>query len=182
MIGVATLLVGLPASCHIAFRGFSWLGVLCRRRFSSVLSCGFPGSCSLPIASYVGVATIGVTTLGIAFLFCLVVSLWSWILSSPSDRRCDARRWFASVLSCAFAKFMFAIFGILCRRLNAWCRFVIIVSYGVSTVLMVWFGIEIGIPTVGVAKLSVRSIMSCCRTSQGSSTIHIWKLFSALRQ
>jgi hypothetical protein len=242
-IGFATLRVGLPALCHIAFRDFSWFGVvsaslreaprrsasvlqlrvswlpsaharkngifsrrrndmLCdvRRRFSSVVSGGFLGSCLLPVAPWVGVAMPRVALL----VSCLVVSLRSWILSRlRDDRRCHAwrhfatvlscgfpgfmhavygiscrrrggRRRFASVFSCAFTKLMYAICGIFCRRLDARCRFVGIVSYGVSMLLLAWFGFEVGVSTVGVATLSVGSIMSCRRASQGSSTVHIW--------
>jgi hypothetical protein len=58
------------------------------------------------------------------------------------------------VSSCAFTKLMFAIYGIFYRRLDARCRFVSIVSYGVSMLLLAWFGIEVGVATVGVATLS----------------------------
>jgi hypothetical protein len=40
-----------------------------RRRFASVVSCGFPGSFSLPMTSWVGVATLGVA---------LLVSWYPW--------------------------------------------------------------------------------------------------------
>jgi hypothetical protein len=45
-----------------------------------------------------------------------------------------------------------------------------------------WFGVKFGVATVGVATLSVSSIMSCLRASRGSSTIHVWNLLSASLQ
>jgi hypothetical protein len=73
---------------------------------------------------------------------------------------------------------MYAIYGIFCRRLDAQCRFVSIVSYGVSMLLLARFGIEVSVATVGVVTLSACSIM-CRRASRGSSTIHIWNVLSA---
>jgi hypothetical protein len=107
---------------------------------------------------------------------CLVVSLGSWILRRLREgRRCDARRRFASVLSCVFTKLVYAICGIFGRRHDARCRFASIVSYSVSMLLLTWFGIEVGVATVGVATLSVDST-KCRRVSRGSSTINIWDI------
>lgn len=44
-------------------------------------------------------------------------------------------------LFCAFTKFICGLHAILCRRLDAPCRFFVIVSYGVSILLLAWFGI-----------------------------------------
>jgi hypothetical protein len=82
------------------------------------------------------------------------------------------RRQFASVFSCAFTKLMYAVCEMFCRRLDALCRFVCIVSHGVSMFLLASFGTEGGVATVGVATLSVGSIMSC-RASRGSSCTYI---------
>jgi hypothetical protein len=62
-VGIATLLVGLPASCHSLLEAFlAWLGVLsrrrgARRRFASVIFYFFSGSFSLPMAYSFGVVT-----------------------------------------------------------------------------------------------------------------------------
>jgi hypothetical protein len=143
-IGVATLLVGLPASCDISSRSFSWPGLMfwvgvatrshdALRQFSSVVFCRFPRFMFAKMLYCFGVASIRVGTLGVAFLVsCLVLSLGSWILSRLRDnRRCDARRRFVSVLSCVFPRLMYALYGIFCWRLDARCRFVSIVSHGV---------------------------------------------------
>jgi hypothetical protein len=94
--GFATLLVGLPASCHVASRVFSWLdlvfwfdvaarGITTRRRYSSVVSCGFPGLVFEKIESCVGVALICVATLGVVLpASCLVTSLGSGTLYMAS--------------------------------------------------------------------------------------------------
>jgi hypothetical protein len=69
--------------------------ILCRRCFDtrcdawrpflSIVSYDFPGSCSLPMVSWIGVATLGVALL----VSCLVVSLGSCIMSRPRN---DTRR------------------------------------------------------------------------------------------
>jgi hypothetical protein len=82
-IGIETLLVGFPASCHITFPSFSCLFCVLsqrrdeRRRFSSVIPCGFPGLMLPKMESWVGVATFGVGLLA----SCIVVSLdhESWV-------------------------------------------------------------------------------------------------------
>jgi hypothetical protein len=87
----------------------AWYGVLCQRRdawrrFASVVSCGFRR---------------------------LMYIIYEVVSPRRNDRRRDAMRRFASVLSYAFTKLIYAIYGIICRHLDARCRFVSVVSYGV---------------------------------------------------
>jgi hypothetical protein len=81
-------------------------------------------------------------------------------LSFRSRRRDDWRR-FAGVVSCGFPKLMYGTYGIFCFRLDARGWFVFIVSYGVSMPLLSWFGIEVGVATIGVATLGVGFSASC---------------------
>jgi hypothetical protein len=180
--------------CYFVSIGVTWIicaknGVLwqlrdARRRFASVLSCGFP---RIKYALY-GILSLRrwddrrrfaiVVSFGFSRLMCIIYG----ILSPRRDDRCgNAGRRFANVLSCAFSNLMYAIYWIICRCLDARCRFVTIVSYVVSMLLLAWFGIEVGIATVHVATLSVGSIMSCRRASRGLS-IYIWNLLSTSRQ
>jgi hypothetical protein len=80
-----------------------------RRRFASVLSCGFPR---------------------------LMYNLYGILSRRRNDRRCDALRWFANVFSCILSKLIYAIYGIFCLSLDVRCRSVSIVSYGVSMLLL----------------------------------------------
>lgn len=89
----------------------------------------------------------------------------SWV--SVSSIQVATMRRFASVMSCASTKLMHVHCEIFCRRLDALCWFVCILSCGVSMLLLAGFGIEIG-----VATRSVGSTMSCLRASRGSSAIH----------
>jgi hypothetical protein len=125
-----------------------------RRQFSSVVSCAFPR---------------------------LMYIIYGILSPRRDDRRRDVRRRFISVLSCAFTKLMHAIYGILCRRLDARRQFVGVKSYGVSMLLLAWFGIEVGVATVGVATLSVGSIMSCRRASRCSFS-YIYGIFCRRRE
>jgi hypothetical protein len=166
-IGFTTFGVALLASYLVVSQG-SWILSRLRddmrcdarrrdgwRRFYSVLSCG---------------------------LLWFMYIVYGILNPHRHDRHRDARRRFASVFSCAFTKLMYATNGMFCRRLDARCPFVSIVSHGVSMLLLAWFGIEVGVATVVVATLSVSSSMSCRWASRGSSTIHIWNHLSASRQ
>jgi hypothetical protein len=177
------------------------------RRFSSVVFCGFPEFMLAKMETWVGVVSIRVSLLASSFpgvmklespsrrqvprhfasvLFCGFPRLMYIIYGILSRRRdgrcCGARHRITRVLSCVFTKLMYAIYGIFCRRLDARSRFVSIVSYGVSMLLLAWSVFEVGVAAIGVATLNAGSIMSCRRASRGSSTICIWNLLSASRQ
>jgi hypothetical protein len=84
-----------------------------RRRFSSVVSSGFPGLMLAKVESWVGVKTIGVAVFGVALLAsCHVVSLRSWTLS----RRRGAWNRFYSVFSFSFPRLKYASYGVLNSR------------------------------------------------------------------
>jgi hypothetical protein len=107
-IGVVTLLVGLPASCHIAYEAFLGL-VFCSESASRCSTSVFqrrvlwlPWAHTRKKWNLVGVASIRVAKLGVGLpASCLVASQahvrYRWHLSrSRNDRRRDARRRFAS--------------------------------------------------------------------------------------
>jgi hypothetical protein len=109
-IHVATLLVGLPASCHIASRVFlAWYGVLsrrcdegrhdARRRFSSVVSCGMLGLMFTKMESCVGVASWRSSSV------CQSRVLWLPRLMFASDGILSRRR-FANDVFCGFPGIM----------------------------------------------------------------------------
>jgi hypothetical protein len=150
-----------------------------QRQFAIVLSCGFPGlrHALYGILSRCGDDRRRDGPRRFASVVSCGFSSFVYIIYGILSRRCDARRQFANVLSCSFTKLMYALYGIFCRRLDARCRVLSIVSYGVS-MLLAWFGIEVGVATVSVATLSVGSIM-CRRASRGSSTVRIWNILSA---
>jgi hypothetical protein len=55
-----------------------------------------------------------------------------------------SRRRFPSVLSCAFTNLVYAIYGILSAS-HAWCRFVSIVFYGVSVLLLAYLELKLAL-------------------------------------
>jgi hypothetical protein len=82
------------------------------------VSCNFSGLMLATIESWIGIASIRVTTPGVGLpASCILVSLGSWILSRLLyDSRSDARRRFASIVSCGFPRLMYALCEILNRR------------------------------------------------------------------
>jgi hypothetical protein len=140
--------VSFPASCLVAFRSH----VRCLRRLELA---------SIRYASRLSAS------------FCRRLIFWlpsstlymvSWVVVPKTGGGLPASWLVASLDSCTL--YMESFVGISTLGVVLW------VSCGVSMLLLAWFGIEVGFATVGVATLSVGSIMSCHRASRGSSTIH----------
>jgi hypothetical protein len=146
-VGVATLPVGFLTSCHIASRDFSWLVLVsdsasrreASRRSASVCQCRILWRPRLMFATDGLSRRHDNRRWDARRRFAYVVSCGFpgvMKLRLRDDRRCDARRCFASVLSFTFTKLTHAIRGIFCGRLDGRCRFVSILSYGVSVLLL----------------------------------------------
>jgi hypothetical protein len=103
-IAAVTLSVGLPESCRVASRGYSWLNLECWVRVA-MAGVGLPASCI--------VASLGSCTL-------------LWNLESVSRQQASPRSASASVVS----RLLLAWFGIWSRRRDAQRGFDNVVSYG----------------------------------------------------
>jgi hypothetical protein len=134
------------------------------RRFASVVPCVFPGSCSLLIAFYAGFAAIGVATLGVDLL---VSCCFSGIMNRlRDDRRCDARRRFASV--CWFL-------GSFALYMESWVH---VAATGVAT-LSVDIPVSCLVASVSSCALYVYSFVGVLTLGVGLYRV-VWKHLDAL--
>jgi hypothetical protein len=108
-----------------------------QRRFANIVSCGFPRLMYMKYGMFSRASRHSASVCQ-----CLAV----WLLCSHGRYGILSWRLFANVGVCGFLRLMYAIYGILCRRrddrhLDAYRRFVNIVSLDVSRLFLARFSI-----------------------------------------